>query len=162
MFKVGDWVKITPTADNKWSRWNNNQDIYAEFAGKIGKITDIIEDYDDANAKLIAVTVDFKDGFMYAPAGEYYEYFKSDHLIRSSEYEAQLQYNQYQAGIKLQEWEDFKRKTTDDMLKYIFGRDKENKENDKQKSIEAATNETKQTASEWDLKTDPVWNTYDD
>lgn len=157
MFQVGDWVKITPTPDLKWSRWYNNLDIYSEFAGKIGYISEITDDWSDPdnNNKLYAVTVDFYNGFMFSPAGEYYEYFKSDHLIRSSEYDAELQRNQFDAGKKLQEWEEFKKKTTDDMLRYIFCPQKEQTEKQENKKNE-------NTTSEWDIKTDPVWNLYDD
>jgi hypothetical protein len=157
MFEIGDWVKITPTPDLKWSRWYNNLDIYNEFLGKVGFVSEIIDDFDNAGNKLYAVTVDFHAGFMYSPPGEYYEYFKSDHLIYSSEYDAQLQRRTFDAGKELQEWENFKRKTTDDMLRYIFG-----KEEKKQEEIPAKNEEEKETKTEWDVKTDPGWNLYDD
>ena len=150
MFQIGDWVKITPTHDLKWSRWYNNLDIYAEFAGRIGYISEIEDGWDVPGVKMYAVTVSFPNGFMFSPAGEYYEYFKSDHLIRSSQYEAEMQQRNFDAADELQRWEEFKKKTTDDMLRHIFGPDKKEEV------------QPESSSSDWDVKTDPVWNLYDD
>ena len=52
--------------------------------------------------------------------GHYYEWFRSDHLISSSESTAKLRDNMAQAGKELQEWESFKKKTLDNILKKVF------------------------------------------
>jgi hypothetical protein len=120
MFKVGDWVQITPTPDLKWEQWRNSQDIYKDFLDKIGCISNISEDEDRPGKFLYAVRVEFVDGLGHLKPGHYYEWFKSDHLIHSSQSLASLRNNMAKAGKELQEWEDFKKKSTDKMLKHIF------------------------------------------
>ena len=120
MFKVGDWVQITPTPDLKWNQWRNSQDIYKDFLDKIGCISNISEDEDRPGEFLYAVRVEFVDGLGHLKPGHYYEWFKSDHLIHSSQSLANLRNNMAKAGKELQEWEEFKKKSTHKMLKHVF------------------------------------------
>jgi hypothetical protein len=137
MFKVGDWVQITPTPDYRWSQWYNSRDIYQEYLDKIGQIEFISEDDERPGEFLYAVKVNFPFGLGNLDPGHYYEWFKEDHLIISSQSNANLRFNMAQAGKELQEWEDFKRKSTDKMLKHIFGQEEKPKNN----------------TDEWNLKT---------
>lgn len=144
MFKINDWVQITPTPDYKFVQWYNDQECYDEFAGKIGTIENIDEDPNDPHNTLYAVSVDFPNGFLNTPPGLYFLWFREDHLIRSTAYDAKLQQNRIEAGKKLQEWEAFKKKSTDDALRYVFSQEYRDQENNKSKSKEL-----------WDEKTDP-------
>ena len=120
MFKKGDWVQITPTPDLSWEQWRSSQDIYKDFLDKIGSIENVVEDDDRPGEHLYAVRVNFPDGLGHMGPGHYYEWFRADHLIRSSESNAKLRDNMYIAGKELQEWEKFKKKSTDDILRKIF------------------------------------------
>lgn len=151
MFKIGDWVQITPTPDLRWNQWYNSKDIYQNFLDRIGVIDFISDDDERPGESLYAVKVDFPDGLENLPPGSYYEWFRSDHLIMSSRSLANLRHNMAEAGKQLQEWEAFKKKTTDDMLRSIFA-PKENIE----------TNDINKTGIDpWNLKT-PVDQGYDE
>jgi hypothetical protein len=122
--KIGNWVEITGTPDYNWNRWSFNREYYDNFSGKFGIIKDIQPDYNDDTLILYKIGVDFEesisDGYsMLAPA-TYYEWFKSDHIILSSKFEAERKTSLYKAGEDLQIWEEFKRKSTNDALKSIF------------------------------------------
>lgn len=151
MFKVGDWVQITPTPDLKWNQWRISQDIYKDFLDKIGCIANISEDEDRPGEFLYAVKVHFPDGLGQLKAGDYYEWFKSDHLIHSSQSLANLRINMAKAGKELQEWEDFKKKSTDKMLKHIFAPEPK----------EEKTEKKNDDPNQWDLKT-PSNKKYDE
>lgn len=110
MFKKKDWVQITPTPDLSWDQWRNSQDIYKDFLDKIGSIETISDDDERPGQSLYAVRVNFPDGLGKMGPGHYYEWFRSDHLISSSESTAKLRDNMAQAGKELQEWESFKRR----------------------------------------------------
>jgi hypothetical protein len=145
MFKIGDWVQITPTPDYRWSQWYNSRDIYQEYLDKIGVINFIVDDDERPGEFLYAVKVKFPNGLGNLGPGEYYEWFKSDHLIHSSKSRASVRENMIEAGKKLQEWEAFKKKSTHDMLKKIFAPEESKPEKlDKQDD-----------PNQWDLKTDP-------
>lgn len=152
-FNVNDWVQITPQPDLKWDRWNNNQEYYNNFAGKIGYVSEI-ENYEDSE-EYFCISVEFpheiSDGYSYLPAGTYSEWFKSDHLIRSSKYEATRKYSQIKAEYDLQEWEKFKKKTTDDALRSVFA-----PEAPKQKKVPKPV-----VFDEWDEITNPYDCGYD-
>jgi hypothetical protein len=149
MFKVGDWVQITPTPDLRWNQWSNSRDIYQEYLDKIGVINFISDDEDRPGEFLYAVKVKFPDGLGHLSAGEYYEWFKSDHLIRSSQSAANLRFNMAQAGKELQEWEAFKKKSTHEMLKKVFG------QKEKPQKID--------DPNQWDAKSPPKDNiNYDE
>lgn len=120
MFKVGDWVQITPTPDLRWDQWYNSRDIYQEYLDKIGMINFVADDHDRPGEFLYAVKVKFPDGLGHLGPGEYYEWFRADHLILSSQSLANLRFNMAQAGKELQEWERFKKKSTDDILRKVF------------------------------------------
>ena len=141
MFKVGDWVQITPAPDYRWNQWYNSRDIYQEYLDKIGIIQFVSEDEDRPGEFLYAVKVKFPHGLGNLGPGDYYEWFKEDHLIRSSQANANLRYNMAQAGKELQEWENFKKKSTDKMLKHIFGQE------------ETISSKSNNDSSNWDLKT---------
>jgi len=143
MFKVGDWVQITPTPDLRWDHWYNSRDIYQHYLDKIGVIDFISDDEERPGKFLYAVKVKFPDGLENLAAGSYYEWFRSDHLIMSSQSLANLRHNMAAAGKELQEWEKFKKKTTDDMLKKIFAPD----------PVAETKKDKKDVPNEWDLKT---------
>lgn len=147
MFKVGDWVQITPKPDLKWQNWYNSQDIYKDFLDKIGSIENICEDDERPGEFLYAIRVHFPDGLGNLEPGYYYEWFRSEHLILSSESNAKLRSNMAIAGRELQEWEKFKKKTTDDMLKHIFAPEPKPQKID--------------DPNQWDVKT-PVDHQYDE
>lgn len=140
MFNLGDWVQITPTPDYKWNQWYNSRDIYQEYLDKIGVIEFVADDDDRPGESLYAVKVKFPFGLGNLKPGEYYEWFRGEHLIRSSQSSANLRYNMATAGRDLQEWEKFKRKTTDDMLRHIF-------------APEEPEQIKKDDPNQWDLKT---------
>lgn len=148
MFKKGDWVQITPTPDLSWSQWRTSQDIYKDFLDRIGSIENVSEDDERPGEFLYAVRVNFPEGLGQMGPGHYYEWFRADHLIRSSQSNARLRENMAAAGKELQEWENFKKKSTDKMLKHIFAPEpkEENKKDD---------------PNQWDLKT-PTDKQYDE
>ena len=161
MFKLGDWVQITPTPDLRWDQWYNSKDIYQEYLDKIGVINFIVDDDDRPGEFLFAVKVKFPDGLGHLGPGEYYEWFKSDHLIRSSQSAANLRYNMIQASKDLKEWEAFKKKSTDDMLRQIFAPQPRVAEQEESKSAKNRFDDPNQ----WDIKTNPNdqdYNTYYD
>lgn len=123
-FKEGDWVQITGNPDYKWSRWSNNKTYYDNFLNKVGQIKDIEEDFDNPGNFKYKIGVEFEyqinDGYSNLSPGKYYEWFKGDHLIKSSKYEADRKMAQAKAAADLQEWEKFKKKSTDDALRKVF------------------------------------------
>jgi hypothetical protein len=148
MFKVGDWVQITPTPDLRWNHWRTSEDIYKDFLDKIGSIETIADDDERPGEFLYAVRVNFPDGLGSLSPGHYYEWFRGEHLVLSSESTAKLRYNMSVAGKELQEWEQFKRKSTDEMLKHIF-------------APEPKQETHRDDPNQWDLKT-PVEPNYDE
>jgi hypothetical protein len=159
MFKKGDWVQITPTPDLRWNTWRNSQDIYKDFLDRIGSIESIADDDERPGELLYAVRVNFPDGLGHLGPGHYYEWFRGEHLILSSESTAKLRDNMIQAGKELQEWEKFKKKTTDNMLKKIFAPEPKQEEKIKNK---------KDDPNQWELegsrnnKYDEKYDTYYD
>lgn len=149
MFKVGDWVQITPTPDLRWNQWYNSRDIYQHYLDKIGVIDFISDDEERPGKFLYAVKVKFPDGLENLSAGSYYEWFRTDHLIISSQSLANLRHNMAAAGKELQEWEKFKKKTTDDMLRKIFTPD-------------TVPEIKKDDPNQWDLKKDSDSRQQDD
>lgn len=157
MFKKGDWVQITPSPDLRWQQWRNSQDIYKDFLDRIGSIENISDDDERPGEFLYAVRVNFPDGLGHMGPGHYYEWFRGEHLILSSESTAKLRDNMAQAGKELQEWEKFKKKTTNDMLKKVFLPEP------KEEKLEKKQDDPNQ----WDLKTgeqnyDEKYDTYYD
>ena len=159
MFKIGDWVHITPTPDLRWNQWYNSRDIYQEYLDKIGVIEFISEDEDRPGEFLYAVKVKFPDGLGHLGAGDYYEWFKDNHLIRSSQSAANLRYNMIQAGKELQEWEAFKKKSTHEMLKKVFAPEERKDDN-----IQASLKRDRiDDPNQWDSQAEPEeYNTYYD
>ena len=150
MFKINDWVQITPSPDYRFYMWNNDPYNYDEFAGKIGIIENIDIDPNEPRNNLYAVSVDFPNGYKDEEPGSYFLWFRSDHLIRSTSYDAKLLQERIEAGKKLQEWEAFKKKSTDDALRTVFCTEKTEK---KQQHIEI---------DEWDIETNPGFTHYFD
>jgi len=149
-------VQITPTPDLSWEQWRSSQDIYKDFLDKIGSIENVVEDDDRPGEHLYAVRVNFPDGLGHMGPGHYYEWFRADHLIRSSESNAKLRDNMYIAGKELQEWEKFKKKSTDDILRKIFVPE--------EKKEEIPSKSKRDDPNQWDLKThsDDYDTYYDD
>lgn len=127
-FKIGDWVQITNTPDTFWSRWYNNMDIYNRFAGRVGEIVDIEEDPDRKGQYLYSVLVNFPKGLKDLPAGKYEESFKDNHIVHSNSANAYTQESMIKAAEELQKWEEFKRQSTDRMLRHIFGPEEDDEE----------------------------------
>ena len=125
MFKVGDWVQITPTPDLGWSYWYNSQDIYDKFLDKVGVVEFVADDDERPGEFLFAIKVHFPYGFGDSPPGNYHEWFREGHLIRSTKSQATLRTNMEKAGKELQEWEKFKRESTDRMLRQVFVKEPE-------------------------------------
>lgn len=117
-FGLNDWVQITPTPDTKWHVWYNEREIYDNFCGKIGQIINI-NDNDPSNI-LYDVMVHFPKGYGNQPKGNYFQMFKSDHLIKSSAYDAKLQYNLEKVCDELQDWERAVRIKRDEIFKHIY------------------------------------------
>jgi hypothetical protein len=155
MFRVGDWVQITPTPDMRWNVWHDSRDIYDNFLDKIGVIEFISDDEDRPGHFLYAVKVNFPDGFGNLDAGSYYEWFRDYHLILSSKGTADLRYNMAIAGKELQEWEQFKKNSTDKMLKHIFAPES------RPEPIQQPTKTKTDDPNQWDIKTPPDDNYYD-
>lgn len=124
-FKEGDWVQVTPQSDWTWSGWTA---LHDEYCGKIGYI-ERIWDFDDHTT--YDVTVNFPYGFKGNNPGKYYVSFLSDHLILSSKYDSELSEQRERAGKELQEWEQFKRKATDDILRRAFSPQREEEDEEK-------------------------------
>ena len=158
MFNIGDWVKITPTPDLKWDTWNNSRETYDKFAGRIGTIIQTANDPDRKGESLICIEVEFPNGLAKLSPGTYYEWFRPEHLIRSSKYEADLYIHRNQVANDLQEWENFKKKSTNDILKSIFA--PEEKSEDQKRDLNKQTDTN--TTDEWDLKTNPGYKYRDD
>jgi hypothetical protein len=157
MFKIGDWVQITPYADLKWHVWKNSKDIYNEFAGKIGVLEKIDTDDDRPGQNLFCIKVDFPYGLAGLSPGKYHEWFRPEHLIRSSKYNKELKDHREQATKDLQEWEAFKIKSTNDALRKVFSNESP-KVIEIPKQTQIAKEETEYEHL-WGI--DPTWN-YDD
>ena len=117
-FSVGDWVQITPQPDLRWSEWDDVHDL---FCGKVGTIRDEFSDPDTGEI-FYNVEANFPYGLDTAPAGWYYIHFKPDHIIHSTQYDSELAEHREKVERELQEWESFKKKSTDDALRGIFTR----------------------------------------
>jgi hypothetical protein len=164
MFKIGDWVQITPSADLKWHVWKSSKDIYNEFAGKIGILEKIDIDEDRPGQKLLCVRVDFPYGLAGLSPGSYYEWFRPEHLIRSSKYNKELKEHRDQSTKDLQDWEAFKVKSTNDILRKVFGNEpiKKVETIEQHKQViekEQQDNDYYDYEHLWGM--DPSWN-YDD
>jgi hypothetical protein len=144
MFKIGDWVEITSKSDTRWGSWMSSRDIYDCFRTKIGIIQDICNDDERDGHNLYSIKVNFPDGLGGLNPGHYYEWFRDYHIIMSSKSRANLHTNMSEAGKQLQEWEAFKKKSTDDILRQVFV--PKNEESDSKKDIFDDPNQ-------WDLKT---------
>ena len=153
MFKIKDWVQITPSPDLAWNQWRNSQDTYKNFLDKIGSIENISNDDERPGRFLYAVKVNFINGLGQMSPGHYYEWFRPDHLILSSESTAKLRDNMAQAGKELQEWESFKKKTLDNILKIVFTPEPKQEEKIDDKKLD--------DPNQWDLKNPPSQQ-YDD
>ena len=149
MLKIGDWVEITPQAELRWSSWVSSKDTYDCFRSKIGIIENICEDYERDGEYLYSVLVDFPNGLKKLGPGQYYEWFRDYHLVLSSKSRSILQSNMVQAGKELQEWEKFKKNSTNEMLKKIFCPPEEIQE-------QLANNQD--DPNQWDLKTPNTYN----
>lgn len=149
-FNKDDWVEITSQPDKKWSMWITKSSFYDNFLGKVGQITEIGEEDVNNHTTIYRVKVMFpypiKDNGIIFDAGSYYTWFKADHLIKSSKTAADRSLALMQASVELQEWERFKKKTTDNMLKHIFGPEQK---------------EEKLQEDEWDEKTPVIQNIFD-
>jgi len=112
-FKKGDWVQITPTADNSWQHWNTAHDA---MIGMIGTIVDMEEDPDDAAITFVQVLI-------YDESGEplMQEWFLMRHIILSTRYDKVLKDERDRACEELQRWERKKREMVDDSLRKAFG-----------------------------------------
>jgi hypothetical protein len=154
-FKEDDWVQITGTPDLKWGRWSNNPTYYNNFLNKIGQIKEIDEDVNRPGNFIYKIGVNFEhdinDGYSTLSPGKYYEWFRADHLIKSSKYEADRKVAQAKAAIDLQEWEKFKKKSTDDALRKVFCPEPTTEEN-KQDTI---SEDPYEPYDPWHLKTNP-------
>lgn len=153
-FSKGDWIKITPTPDKKWIRWYTNKDFYDNFLGQVGEIKEVEDDAERKGEELYLVSVyfpyDIYDKNINVGAGNHYEYFRDYHLIKSSKFEADKKTELLKAGYKLQEWEKFKKKATDDALRKVFGpqpKEQEITEKSKQQDM----------FEDWEEKTNPIY-----
>lgn len=113
-FKVGDWVSITPSADLRWTDWTPTHDC---FCGKTGKIKDVYELNGDTLCDVIAY---FQYGINGSAPGNFYIHFLPDHLIHSDQYDAKLKMHREKAEKDLKEWEELKRRKTDEALRSVF------------------------------------------
>jgi hypothetical protein len=156
-FKEGDWVEITSTPDKKWQRWSNNPEYYDNFAGKVGIIAEIDSSKDPQGNILYKIGVEFqrdiRDGYSTLPAGKYYEWFMDKHLLNSSKYEAEIRKERAKAAVELQEWEKFKKKSTDDALRKVFAPEIPKKEE--------KTLEVDDPYDPWNVATNPNGNYTD-
>lgn len=124
-FKIGDWVQITPKPDRAWRVWNNES--HDPFCGEIGQITDIQEDpehTDKPDEDIVKIVVKFNEDLFKRGCFKYWQWFKKRHLILSSPTKASSLFNLRESGKKLQEWEEVKKKKTDEMWKKKFGSEK--------------------------------------
>lgn len=120
-FKVGDWVEITPNPDKFWELWDEK--IHDHYCSKIGQITAMSDDIDDDADPYCQVSI-WTNIFSPNPIDYnwYYAMFKARHLVLSTQYDAKLRQNREQVEKELQEWEETKRKKTDDALRSVFTR----------------------------------------
>lgn len=131
-FNKGDWVQVTPQPDKRWSGWTDTHD---QFCGKVGQIRDIFEDPNNGDT-LYNVIANFPFGFLGQKAGHYYIDFHGDHLIHSTKYDSQLSEHFEKVGRELQEWEEFKKRSVDDMLREVFAPPKKQSRADEIKRVE--------------------------
>jgi hypothetical protein len=117
-FKVGDWVEITPNPDLRWTLWDPR--VHNHFCGRIGKILNIGPTPDDDGEFYCDVAVTFESG-IFSKAGAFKALFKLGHLIPSSKYDCDIKKHYAEKAKELHEWEEFKKNSRDEMLKYIFG-----------------------------------------
>ena len=136
-FKIGDWVKITPNPDTRWSEWQ--PEIHDHFCDRIGYVDEFAEDMDypnDLNEEYVKVIVYFDNNLFNNGPEHYFAWFKKRHIILSSEYEAERQAHMVKAADELQEYEEFVRNQRDEIFKHIFVGEKRKNSSNKLNDLE--------------------------
>lgn len=143
-FKIGDWVKITPTPDTKSDVWTSEHN---KFCDKIGLVEEVNEEYDDII--LMRVTVDFKYK-LDRISGERSAWFEDKHLIKSSQWESdRIKY----LNKKFEEYQQFEqtvKRKRDKILKDIFS-DPYEQEREMRKAMEEIIKQEENNAQNWTL-----------
>ena len=102
-FQKGDWVSITPTPDTGSDVWTS---AHNKYCGKIGKVIDVNDYYEDKLLLRVSVYFDYK---LTSLSGEHSAWFEDNHLIKSAEWEANRvthlnkkfeEYKRFEANIK--------------------------------------------------------------
>lgn len=123
-FTVGDWVRITPTADPNWEFWNAS--MHPHFLDKVGEIMDIVPNPANPTEFHIQVKCLLWDN----SGGKTYfkEWWKDDHLIMTTKREADtILYSQDVSREntkrinEFNEWEKNHRKRVADVFKDMLG-----------------------------------------
>ena len=158
-FKIGDYVEVCHRPDLKWVDWDN--DTHTTFCRKVGIIEDIEEDEyhpDDRTEDLIKVVCYFDEHELgaHVAAGNYFQMFKTRHLIKSSAYAIKRLDFAKEAAQETNHYEDFTKNKRDEIFKYIFGI-KENRNSVREISNEEYNAEL----DDWEMKTPVMDLDYD-
>ncbi len=149
-FEVEDWVEVSEQVNKRSVLWQDGNEI---FCGKICKVVGIGDD-PDTGMHFLQLSYKGKRAW-----------FSSDSVIKSTRYDEERQEWWAQKGKELQEWEDHKKKSTDDALRRTFGLkkatpDTEDFFSDPSNYLDGYENEDDTDASEdaadsWEETTDP-------
>jgi hypothetical protein len=151
-FKIGDWVQITPTPDERWEHWTKE---HTAMVGMIGEILEKDTAQHDSGIKFVRVMVyDENDD----PLKQ--EWFLERQIIKSTRYNKVLEDELHRACDELQKWEKKKKKMVDDNLKQAFGleTDEKPKKSAKKtnKSSTSALKTSKEEEETWEGPTDEI------
>ncbi len=121
-FQIDDYVQIQFNKDRKWSEWDD--EIHGRFCGRIGIIEDFCQDFNEPNdpeEDLVKITVYFGDNTFNNGPGPYFAYFKKRHLIKSSQYDSEIQEHRENGYSEYLHFDEFTKNKRDQIFKKIFG-----------------------------------------
>jgi len=148
-FQKDDWVSITPTPDTMSDVWTS---VHNKYCGKIGKIIDINDYYENKILLRVSVYFEYK---LTSLSGEHSAWFEDKHVIKSSKWEADRvtylnkkfeEYKRFEANIK---------KKRDKILKDIFTdpeieeRKRKEKEKQRLKELEEIREQEERNMQGW-------------
>jgi len=105
-FELEDWVEVSQQVNKRSVLWQDGNEV---FCGKICKVIDLGDDPDTGRTFLQLIHKGKK------------AWFNSDSVIKSTKYDEKRQEWWAQKGKELQEWEEHKKRSTDDALRQVFG-----------------------------------------
>jgi hypothetical protein len=114
VFKLKDWVCITPRPDKSWHYWNEDHD---DMLNHKAEIIDMQSDPNEPSLSYYLVRTYMEDG---TPLAE--NWFLEKHLMRTDSEIFNRDEHMKKICDDLQIWEAKKKKSLDDQLRHVFGR----------------------------------------